>query len=319
VSRANGVQAEIIRVPIDSSFLFDRKPGEAYDAPPGDAAGSAGRGEFVLKPYDVVNVLRQPDFEYLGTVTLQGEVRFPGQYAISRRGEKLRDVIARAGGLTTVANADAAVFRRRLTPAERVERARVLQQMKLGAATSTAATPAGLDGIGTTISSEAAMQYRNAVDSFLQQSGDSADRVSVDLVALIRNTNSRDDLELRAGDVLEVPTLNPVVSIIGFVQSPASMPLVPGEPLTTYIERGGGQTPSGSAEHAYVIQPNGAVESFKHRWWLIPDRNPVPRAGATVIVPQRDLGDRKQSLVQQVAPLLQLVASFVAIIAVVKR
>lgn len=315
-TREQGTQAEIIRVQIDSSYLFDRAPSGAYDGPPGEATRAAGTREFILRPYDVVNVLRQPDFEYLGTVTLQGEVRFPGQYAIAKKGERLRDLIERAGGLTRDANPDAAVFRRRLTIAERAERERTLRQMRLGAATSTAASTTGSDAI---VPSGAAQQYRSAVDDFLQLSGDSADRVSVDLPSALRGTRQRDNIEVRPGDVLTVPLLNPVVTIIGFVQSPASVPHVPGVSLREYVERAGGPTPSGAAKNAYVIQPNGAVESLRTHWWLIPDSDPVPRPGATVVVPQRDLGDRKQTVAQQVGPLLQMVASLFAIIAVVKR
>lgn len=314
-SRANGAQAEIIRVAIDSSFLFDRRPGEAYDGPPGDATNTPGKGEFVLRPYDVVSVLRQPDFEYLGTVSLLGEVRFPGQYAIARKGERLRDVIARAGGLTKDANADAAIFRRNLSASERSERSRVLSQMRLGAA----ATSAGLSGADAMLPSGALEQYRGAVDEFLQLSADSANRVSIDLVRAMRSRRAEDDIEVRSGDVLSVPLLNPVVTIVGFVQSPASVPHASGLTLRDYMQRAGGPTSSGASANAYVIQPNGAVESYKRRWWLLPDRDPEPRAGATVVVPQRDPGDRRQTVAQTFGPILQMVASLVAIIAVARR
>ena len=315
-NRANGSQAEIIRVAIDSTYLFDRTPDGAYDGPPGESNAGTAKADFVLRPYDVINVLRQPDFEYLGTITLQGEVRFPGQYAIAKKGERLRDVIERAGGLTGDANPDAAVFRRRLTRAERAERDHTLNQMRLGAATSTAASGAGVDAV---VPAGAAQQYRTAVDEFLQLSADSADRVSIDLVAAMRGARSRENLEVRPGDVLTVPLLNPVVTILGFVQAPASVPHENGATLRDYMSRAGGPTPTGAEKHAYVIQPNGAVESYRQRWWLIPDANPVPRPGATVIVPQRDLGDRKQTVAQQVGPLLQMLASLFAIVAVARR
>ena len=315
-SRANGMQAEIIRVKIDSTFLFDRMPGDSYDGPPGDATTRSGYTDFVLRPYDVVNVLRQPDFDYLGTVSLNGEVRFPGQYAITRKGERLHELIVRAGGLTREANADGAVFRRRLTNSERSERGRLLNQMRLGAATSSASA---ISTPELAIGSAAAQQYRTAVDEFLTLSGDSADRVSVNLPHALKDNGSSDNIELRPGDVLSIPVYSPVISIVGFVQSPSSVPHTRGTTLRSYVEAAGGATPSGAAVHAFVIQPNGAIDPYRKRWWILPDHDPEPRQGATVVVPQRDLADRKQTIAQQVAPLLQLVASLVAIIALARR
>lgn len=315
-SRANGTQAEIIRVKVDSSFLFDRRAGATYDGPPGEATTRTGYQDFVLRPYDVVNVLRQPDFDYLGTVSLNGEVRFPGTYAITRKGERLHELIVRAGGLTKDANADGAVFRRRLTAGERAERQRLLNQMRLGAAASTASSIATPE-IGVGVAS--AQQFRAAVDTFLTLSGDSADRVSVDLASALRSNGSADNIEIRPGDVLSVPQLSPIVSIVGFVQAPSSVPHEHGATLRAYVERAGGVTPSGSAVHAFVIQPNGAIDSYRHHWWIIPDHDPEPRQGATVVVPQRDLNDRRQTIAQTVGPLLQIVASLVAIIAVARK
>lgn len=315
-SRASGAQAEIIRVKIDSTYLFDRMSGATYDGPPGEPTTRGGATDFVLRPYDVVNVLRQPDFDYLGTVSLNGEVRFPGTYAITRKGERLHELIVRAGGLTKEANPDGAVFRRRLNPAERSERERLLNQMRLGAAAATASSIATPDlGVGTA----SAQQFRAAVDTFLTLSGDSADRVSVDLAGALRNNSSNDNIELRPGDVLTVPVYSPVVAVVGFVQSPSSVPHSSGTSLRSYVERAGGVTPSGSGQHAFVIQPNGGIDSYRRRWWILPDHDPEPRPGATVVVPQRDLSDRKQTIAQTVGPLLQIVASLVAIIAVARR
>ena len=53
-----------------------------------------------LQPFDMVVVRYVPDFEPIVMVTLQGEVKYPGQYAITKGKETLTDLIAKAGGLT---------------------------------------------------------------------------------------------------------------------------------------------------------------------------------------------------------------------------
>jgi protein involved in polysaccharide export with SLBB domain len=111
-ARAGGVTASTIRVRLDSTYLFEREAGRAYARVPGVPAAASGAPDVLLEPYDNVLILRQPDFELQRTVFLGGEVRYPGRYALRRKTERLSDVIARAGGLTTEGYADGVVFYR---------------------------------------------------------------------------------------------------------------------------------------------------------------------------------------------------------------
>tara|TARA_B100000989_G_scaffold295884_1_gene277872 strand:- start:2408 stop:5152 length:2745 start_codon:yes stop_codon:yes gene_type:complete len=56
--------------------------------------------QFNLKHMDRVHVRINPNFEFQQTVLVNGEVEFPGSYAILSSNESLRSVIERAGGLT---------------------------------------------------------------------------------------------------------------------------------------------------------------------------------------------------------------------------
>lgn len=112
-NRANGVTATTMRVPLDSSYLGDYVPGQPYDAAPGLASPAyRSTQEVPLEPYDNVLVMQQPDFQLQRSVSLTGEVKFPGRYALLRKDERIADVIRRAGGLTQEADADAAYFTR---------------------------------------------------------------------------------------------------------------------------------------------------------------------------------------------------------------
>jgi protein involved in polysaccharide export with SLBB domain len=64
-----------------------------------------------LQPFDVLSVKEVSLWQMQQSVTLKGEVRFPGTYAI-RRGETLKSVIERAGGLTDFAFPEGSVFTR---------------------------------------------------------------------------------------------------------------------------------------------------------------------------------------------------------------
>ena len=109
-SRDSGRTATTIRVPLDSTYLFERAPTGEYLGPPGAPTNSGGAPEVVLRPYDNVLILRQPNWELQRTAVLSGEVRFPGAYALKHKTERLSDLIARAGGLTDEAYADGIVF-----------------------------------------------------------------------------------------------------------------------------------------------------------------------------------------------------------------
>lgn len=110
--RTGAATAVTLRVPLDSTYLFERKPGEKYLGAPGLPATANGSPEHELKPYDNVLILQQPYWELQRVVTISGEVRFPGQYALKSRNDHVADLIERAGGLTTEAYAEGTVFTR---------------------------------------------------------------------------------------------------------------------------------------------------------------------------------------------------------------
>jgi protein involved in polysaccharide export with SLBB domain len=108
--RSAGQLATTIRVALDSTYLLDRDSLRRYVGPPGLPFAASGAPDVLLEPYDNVLVLRQPDFDYQRTVTVTGEVRYPGVYSLRTKSDRLSDVIARAGGLTKEAYAEGIRF-----------------------------------------------------------------------------------------------------------------------------------------------------------------------------------------------------------------
>jgi len=99
--RSKGQLATTVRVPLDSTYSFSRDSTGRYIGPPGvpfPARGSAQ--EVMLEPFDNVLIFRQPDFELQRTVTITGEVMYPGTYALKAKDDRLADLVQRAGGLT---------------------------------------------------------------------------------------------------------------------------------------------------------------------------------------------------------------------------
>jgi len=66
-------------------------------------------GEFIFMPFDALVVRRKTGFDFQEFISINGEVLYPGRYAI-REGETVKDVIRKAGGLTKGAFPEAASF-----------------------------------------------------------------------------------------------------------------------------------------------------------------------------------------------------------------
>jgi polysaccharide biosynthesis/export protein len=111
-NRAGGVTARTFRVPLDSSYLFEREPNGKYLGPPGLPAPSGPHPEVPVQPYDNVLILRQPNWELNRTAVIAGEVKYPGRYTLTTKSEKITDLIRRAGGLTPDAYANGVTFYR---------------------------------------------------------------------------------------------------------------------------------------------------------------------------------------------------------------
>lgn len=111
-NRQAGEIARTFRVPLDSTYLFDRGAKGEYQGPPGLAAQRSGAPETVLQPYDNVLILRQPEWELQRPVVILGQVRFPGRYGLRSRTERMTDLLERAGGLTKEAYAAGIEFYR---------------------------------------------------------------------------------------------------------------------------------------------------------------------------------------------------------------
>ena len=95
---------------IAQTFTFKIKDGFVID----------GQIGFVLKPYDEVYVRKSPGYSEQQNVTIEGEIMFGGTYTLSKKNQRLSEIITQAGGLMPTAYAKGARLERRITPEERL-------------------------------------------------------------------------------------------------------------------------------------------------------------------------------------------------------
>jgi polysaccharide biosynthesis/export protein len=294
--RAAGVLATTFRAPMDSTYVFDRGPDGKYDGPPGLPAPAGGAPETRLEPYDDVLVMRQPDWELQRTVTLTGQVRFPGRYALLTKSDRIRDLIQRAGGLTREAYPlGAGLFRRPpSSPTDLRLLGRLAAQADSGKPDSLSAYPDSLR-LGTAL----------------------AQRVGLDLSLALERPDARQNIVMQAGDSVDIPEFDPTVRILGAVNSPTRVLLQPGWDVDDYVAAAGGYSRMADRGRAYVVQPSGRLESVKRRF-LLPDSKPKPKAGGTVFVPERDPSDKKD-WAGFLGSVAQILASSVTILVVATK
>jgi protein involved in polysaccharide export with SLBB domain len=118
--RTKGQLATTIRVPLDSTYLFERDSLGHYFGPPGLPFPSKAAPDVPLQPYDNALILKQPEFDFQRTVVIAGEVRSPGTYSLRTKTDRLADLVTRAGGLTSRAYAQGIRFVRAVDKVGRI-------------------------------------------------------------------------------------------------------------------------------------------------------------------------------------------------------
>ena len=233
-----------------------------------------------LQPFDRLYIKEVSGWAEQEQVMLLGEVRFPGTYPI-KRGESVRAVIARAGGLTDQAFAEGAVFtRKELQEREQVQLNRLADRMQNDlTATTMMAARGGQGGAG---------QAYSLGQSLLSQikAAKAVGRLVIDLKsALAAAPGAAEDIALRQGDQLIIPKRNQEVTVIGEVQNATSHLYQSELGRDDYIALSGGETRLADGQKTYVVHANGSVDANTSRWWVPHVSGTVIRPGDTVVVP----------------------------------
>jgi protein involved in polysaccharide export with SLBB domain len=233
-----------------------------------------------LQPFDTLSVKEVPEWESQEKVTLRGEVRFPGDYAI-RRGETLKSVLERAGGLTTYAFPQGSVFtrdelRRREQQQIDVLADRMQRDVALLALQSASANQSGA-ATALSVGQSLLGQLRGA---------QAVGRLVIDLPGLETHpVGSTYDVVLRGGDTLAIPRYQQQVTVIGEVQNVTSHLYNPKLGRDDYIALSGGVTRRADRSQIYVVRASGSVlASEGSRWFQHGSSVPI-KPGDTIVVP----------------------------------
>src|SRR5260370_36562990 len=192
------------------------------------AAALAGKEDqnLPLGDGDVLTVPQQAGWNDVGaTVMLRGEVGKPGVYGI-RPGEHLSSLLKRAGGLLPTAYPRAAVFERNdVRELQQKSRQELIQRLEQES--TVVRTSASTTGSEEAALQQAAMQQRQRALDALRKAPVSG-RMVIHIRADRKSfAGSPDDLELRAGDSLNIPKQPAGVLLTGQVYTSNALHYTP--------------------------------------------------------------------------------------------
>jgi protein involved in polysaccharide export with SLBB domain len=193
-----------------------------------------GEKNFVLEPYDIVQVRRSPVFQDPISVSVSGEITFEGSYTMELKNQRLSDVVKAAGGVLPGAYVRGARLIRHMTEDEQARMAAIIQL---------------------------ARQHANENDSVSLQklSLQTTYSVGIHLDEALAHPGSTQDIELMNGDQLIIPRFNHTVRTSGDVHQPNTVAFEEGKDYRYYVEQAGGFGNRAKKSNTYIVYSNGTI------------------------------------------------------------
>lgn len=259
----------------------------------------------VLLPFDQVMVRKRTNFAMQRLVSVEGQVNSPGIFAIQSSGEKISDLIKRAGGINSFAYPKGAALIRRTeffnTESEQIRRQRNLEEIKQKLIVDPENSEAqeiqlnrlfiDLGSPNKNLDTVLAQTKKESLDDLAAGTPGfnvkikQTEAVAINLDAIMKNPGAEQDLILEEGDVISVPKLLQTVRIRGGVVYPTTIRFESGKNLKHYIDGAGGFERRANRKQTYVIYANGAVS--RTRTLLLLKNYPIMEPGSEVIVPSK--------------------------------
>lgn len=239
-----------------------------------------GDEAFVLHPYDHVYVRRSPGYSVQSHVRVQGEVIFPGAYALRHKAARLSDMVKSAGGVSSAAYVKGAKLIRQMSEDER---ARLQGTMDM------------LDNVKDSVSTaklNAATEYS----------------VGIDLEKALANPGTDADVVLRDGDVIVVPEYINTVKVSGNVLYPNTVTYNPRMTVRDYIDQAGGYGFQSKRNRAYIVYMNGTVAKARK------NSRAIVEPGCEIIVPEKK---KREGALQNILSIASTSASLATMFATI--
>lgn len=274
---------------IARTYTFALKDGFVIDGTPG----------FKLMPFDEVYVRKSPGYYKQQNVAVEGEVMFSGTYTLSKKNQRLSDLIKSAGGVNDRGYIAGARLERKVNESERARMEAVLKKAKEEA---------------EQMEIEAAKENKkiDLKDSEKIKKFEIPEfySVGIELDKALANPGCDADIVLREGDKIIVPQYNGTVKINGAVMYPNTVGFQKGKKAKYYINQAGGFSEKAKKSQTYIVYMNGTIAKVS--------QNAKPKPGCEIVVPEKEINKmtiaEKMTIGTSVASIATMIATLANIL-----
>lgn len=274
---------------IARTYTFALKDGFVIDGTPG----------FKLMPFDEVYVRKSPGYYKQQNVVVEGEVMFSGTYTLSKKNQRLSDLIKSAGGVNDRGYVAGARLERKVNESERARMEAVLKKAKEEA---------------ELMEIEAAKENKkiDLKDSEKIKKFEIPEfySVGIELDKALANPGCDADIVLREGDKIIVPQYNGTVKINGAVMYPNTVGFQKGKKAKYYINQAGGFSEKAKKSQTYIVYMNGTIAKVS--------QNAKPKPGCEIVVPEKEINKmtiaEKMTIGTSVASIATMIATLANIL-----
>jgi protein involved in polysaccharide export with SLBB domain len=240
--------------------------------------------KFILEPFDEVFVRSSPNYEKQQFISVEGQIVFPGIYALERKDERISDIIKRVGGLNAQAYIEGATLVRKFRISKQEADRKRSQFNEL-----------------SDNSSESTLKVREIKE-------ETEESIGIQLRRAIESPGSPADMYLQDGDVIKIPKEPQTVRMQGEVLYPTSTRFISGLPFKHYISESGGFTELSAKKRAYIIYANGSVDRTRKILGIF-NVYPKVEPGSEIVVPRMNV---KEALSQKTLASIQMITGIVS-------
>ena len=265
---------------------------------------------FELKPFDHIIVRKDPSIEALTYANIEGEVKYPGKYAISSRKERISDFIERAGGIKDYAYLKGGTLIRKteffdkkseidkqIDDLEKLKNKLVSSSNLLSEAEESLLlrVDENINKLKTQNSSNQDFSdyvKKERVSEILERNlstekytTNMSESIGINLESILKNPGSKSDLLVQEGDIIVIPKKLETVRLRGELLYPTTVRHMPSRGLKYYINSSGGFDSKAKRNGTYVVYANGDVARTKK--FLFFNLYPKAEPGCEVIVPRK--------------------------------
>ena len=267
----------------------------------------------ILEPYDEVIIRKNPNFYAQRYVSIEGQVNYPGKYAISSFNERISNLLERSGGIKSFAYKKGATLIRKTEffkkDSEEIKQINSLNNLKdklnkdpelLTESESLLLKRIenSLKTLGDQSNNEKdflSYAKRERINDIVKRNSLNEDQISIgqseaigiNLDEIIQNPESKSNLLLQEGDLLIIPKKQETVRLRGMLLYPTTVRFKNNKSFKYFINSAGGFDVNAKRSGAYVVYANGDVSRTKK--FLFLNIYPKIEPGAEIIVPAQPI------------------------------